>query len=363
MLVGFKVRIYPNKTQEEFLLHCCKQSHKMWNFVVGKWAKEEKLPNCNSFNPIGYNTQNLQEDFIDTLIPKRLYVEVLKRYSLACKRVFKKIGKRPKFHKYNPNKQSFCISSQTIKIKNNTINIPKAQKSNLKLGECPIDMQFLNKYGIETIKELRFTYLYGKWYVSGSSEVNIPEYKKIDNQLGLDWGIKDFMTDNNGNKINYPKSVLRQYQRVNSLKSKLSKKSKDSNNYNKLKLKIEKAYNRFENLKKDFIEQTTTKLAKENNIAIENLTNSKLQFKNKNRRRLIVLYPLNKFIEKLEWKCKKFNREFVKVNPAYTSQDCCVCGKRNINLKLKDRIFKCSCGNIMDRDKNAACNIVARGFC
>ena len=115
--------------------------------------------------------------------------------------------------------------------------------------------------------------------------------------------------------------------------------------------------------KKNFIEQTTTELARENNIAVEDLTNAKILMSNKNRRRLRIIAPLDRFTTTLEWKCKKFGRAFIKVNPAYTSMDCSRCGKRNLELGLKDRVYECSCGNIMDRDVNAACNIVARGFC
>ena len=171
------------------------------------------------------------------------------------------------------------------------------------------------------------------------------------------------MTSSKGDIINYPKTVLRQFYRINSLKSKLSKKVKNSNNHKKLSEKLDKAWTRFENLKKNFIEQTTTQLAKESNIAIEDLTNNKIKESRKNFRRRKLIAPLGRFTTVLEWKCKKFNRDFIKVNPAYTSMDCSRCGKRNFNLKLKDRVYECSCGLELDRDINAACNIVARGFC
>jgi putative transposase len=224
-------------------------------------------------------------------------------------------------------------------------------------------MTFLNKYNIKRIAEPRYTCSYGKWYISGSCEVEIKSLEKTEKQLGLDWGIENFMTSSNGTKINYPRTVLRQFYRINSLKSKLSKKNKDSNNHQKLKEKVNKAYFRLENLKKDFIEQTTTELARKNNIAAEDLTNAKILMSNKNRRRLRIIAPLDRFITALEWKCKKFGRIFIKVNPAYTSMDCSQCGKRNLELTVKDRIYRCSCGLELDRDVNAACNIVARGFC
>ena len=358
MKIGFKVRIYPNKEQEEKLFYYCKASHEMWNYVVAKFKDEKVI--CQSHSIKGFTAKELIDEYGKENIHNRIAVDVLTRYSQAWKRVYNKIGSPPKFHKYNPNKQSFCISSQTIKINDDdTINLSGVKKGR----KCPVDMKFLNKYNIKTITEPRYTCSYGKWYIRGSCEVNIKPLEKTKSQLGLDWGIKDFMTTSNGIKINYPRTVLRQFYRINSLKSKLSKKTKGSNNYQKLKEKLDKAYFRLENLKKDFIEQTTTQLAIENNIAIEDLTSAKILMSNKNRRRLRIIAPLDRFITALEWKCKKFGRIFIKVNPAYTSMDCSRCGKRNLELALKDRTYKCSCGLELDRDINAACNIVARGFC
>ena len=99
-----------------------------------------------------------------------------------------------------------------------------------------------------------------------------------------------------------------------------------------------------------------------NNIAIEDLTNAKIKMSNKNRRRLQMINPLTRFTNILKWKCQKFGTDLYEVNPAYTSQTCSCCGNR-IELTLKDRIFKCSCGNIMDRDINAAINIAAKAIC
>ena len=362
MKIGFKVRIYPNKEQEEKLFYYCKASHEMWNYVVAKFKDEKVI--CQSHSIKGFTAKELINEYKKENIHNRIAVDVLTRYSQAWKRVYNKIGRPPKFHKYNPNKQSFCIASQTIKISDkNTIMLPIPTGVKFKGRQIPIDMTFLNKYNIKTITEPRYTCSYGKWYISGSCEVNVELLEKTEKQLGLDWGIKNFMTSSKGDIINYPKTVLRQFYRINSLKSKLSKKVKNSNNNKKLSEKLDKAYFRFENLKKNFIEQTTTELAKESNIAIEDLTNNKIKESRKNFRRRKMITPLDRFITALEWKCKKFGRIFIKVNPAYTSMDCSRCGKRNLELTLKDRTYKCSCGLELDRDINAACNIVARGFC
>ena len=363
MLKGCKFRIYPTKKQEEILFIYCKYSHIMRNFLVEKF--QEKLPKTNTYGLKDYSEQNLIKDFRDTEIPlpKRLIKGVILNYKYSVERVYKKIGNKPKFHKYKPNKQSFYLPSQTLKIVNFKIKLPAAQGFSVKgKSQIVIDKEHIIKFNISEVKEPRFKYEFGKWYITGSYEVSEPIKQNSSITIGLDWGIKNFMTSSTGEFINYPKSVIREFYRINKLKSLRDKKIRNSNNYNKLSKKVELAYERFENLKKDFIEQTTTKLCRHNNVAIEDLTNAKIRKSNKNRKRLSQIAPLSRFTDTLKWKCKKFGTELYEVNPAYTSQTCSCCGNR-IKLTLKDRTFKCSCGLKIDRDINAAINIAAKSVC
>ena len=363
MLKGCKFRVYPTKEQEEILFIYCKYSHIMRNFLVEKF--QEKLPNVGSFGIIGYKEKDLLNDFGETEIPlhNRIVKGVLLNYANTVQRVYKKIGRKPKFHKYNPNKQSFYLPSQILKVNTFKIKLPAAQGFSVKgKSQIIVDKEYITKFNISEIKEPRFRYEFGKWYITGSYNISEPIKQNGSTIIGLDWGIKNFMTTSFGEFINYPKSVIREFYRINRLKSLRDKKIKNSNNWNKLNNKVQLAYERFENLKRDFIEQTTTRLCRYNNIAIEDLTNAKIRMSNKNRRRLISINPLSRFTDTLKWKCKKFGTDLYEVNPAYTSQTCSCCGNR-IKLALKDRMFKCSCGNIMDRDINAAINIAAKSIC
>ena len=363
MLKGCKFRIYPTKEQEEILFIYCKYSHIMRNFLVEKF--KDNLPKTNAYGLKDQSEQSFMKDFgeVEIPLPKRLIKGVILNYKLSVERVYKKIGNKPKFHKYNPNKQSFYLPSQTLKINNLKIKLPSAQGFSVKgKSQIVVDRKYITKFNISEIKEPRFKYELGKWYITGSYEVSEPIEQNGSTIIGLDWGIKNFMTSSTGEFINYPKSVIREFYRINRLKSLRDKKIKNSNNYNKLDNKVILAYERFENLKRDFIEQTTTRLCRHNNVAIEDLTNAKIKMSNKNRRRLQMINPLTRFTDTLKWKCKKFGTDLHEVNPAYTSQTCSCCGSR-IELTLKDRILKCSCGNIMDRDVNAAINIAAKATC
>ena len=143
--------------------------------------------------------------------------------------------------------------------------MPSARNFSVKgMSKIKIDKNFIEEFQIKEIKEPRFTYKNGKWFVSGCYEIEEPQKQINCNTIGLDWGIKNFMTTSNGEFINYPKSVIRQFYRINRLKSIRDKKIKGSNNWIKINNKVIRAYERFENLKKDFIEQTTTELCKSN---------------------------------------------------------------------------------------------------
>lgn len=362
MIKGCKFRIYPTKEQEEILFNYCWNYHNLWNFVVAKFKDNEKLPLKTIGGIKGFSAAQLREEYKENKIPlpQRLYVGILITYGNATNRVIHKIGRRPKFHKYNKEWQSFYIPSREYKI-SDTIPMPKAQEISFKgISKIKIDTEYCKKFNITSITEPRYIYKNGKWFVSGSYKVEEPIKQKNIDTIGLDWGIKNFMTSSTGEFINYPKSVTREFYRINKLKSLRDKKNKNSNNWNKLNNKVNLAYERFENLKKDFIEQTTTKLCR-HNIAIEDLTNAKIRMSNKNRKRLIQISPLSRFTDTLKWKCQKFGTDLYKVNPAYTSQICSCCGQL-MNLTLKDRSCKCSCGNNIDRDINAAINIAAKAI-
>ena len=359
--IGIKLEILPDKQQEELLFKYCEFAHKARNFLVAKYQNE--APKINKYEIKDYNYLNLIEDInFDIDIPKRMALGVIKNFIFSWERYYKKLSKKPKFHKYNSNKQSFYMSSRNYKIKTKGfVNLPHT--NNLRGISKKIKLKTKLDKNIE-IQNIYFSYQNGKWYISGCYKYEFPEVRQNLEILGLDWGIKNFMTTSKGEIINYPKSVLREYQRIGKLQKVRDKKQLNSNNYKKMQEKIRKTYERMENIKRNFVEQKTTELCKTYNIASEDLTNSKIQLKYKKWRRNQIIYPLYIFEIKLEWKCKKFGSNFYKVNPKNTSRMCSCCGSIKENLTLRDRVYHCEkCGAIIDRDVNAAINIAHKAIC
>ena len=372
MLKGIKIRIYPDKEQEELLLSYCKDYHNMKNFLVAKF--KDNLPNVGKNGIIGYKDKELLQEYeseynCKTELLMRSVRGAIVDYVSGVKRFYQKLSSRPpKFHKYDPNKQSFYIIDCKYLIKNFVIQVPMRKELGQKYKstiskKIPINKKYAIKENITYLKDIRFKYEKGKWYISGCYDVpnvDIDEEKEF---LGLDWGIKNFMTTSESTLINYPKEIVREYYRIRKLSHYLDKKVKNSNNYKRLKKKFDKAYKRMNGLKKNFIHQETTKLARKYHIVIEDISWNQISKGKKRKfiRRMSVLAPKYMFEEQLEWKCKKFGSHFIKVNPRNTSRTCSVCGQIH-DMKLNDRMMICSCGNKMDRDINAAINIKNAGI-
>lgn len=364
MKYGIKMRIYPNKEQEALLFYYCKVAHNSWNYLVSKYKNDKNLPKINSFGLKDYKPNQLKTDMNEN-IPQRIYLGVLKTYADTINRVYHHIGNRPKFHKFNPNKQSFYCSSKTVPVKDHkTIIVVAGVGNSGNRNKVLINQDDLNYYQCTEIIEPRYTYYKGQWYISGCMNKDDVQISKDKEFLGLDWGVKNFYTDNNGRTYNYPKSVVREFQRIKRLQSIRDKKIKNSNNYNKIVIRLNKAYERMNNLKYNFIEQLTTELCKNNHIIIEDIDISDF-FKKKKKfiSRNNMISPKFVFDKTLQWKCHKFGSYFIKVNPKHTSKSCSNCGFVFEELTLKDRIFNCPCcHNIIDRDINAAINIKNRGI-
>ena len=372
MLKGIKIRIYPYKEQEKLLLSYCKDYHNMKNFLVAKF--KDNLTNVGNNNIIGYKDRDLLQEYeseynCKTEMLIRSVRGAITDYVSGVKRFYHKLSsKPPKFHKYDPNKQSFYIVDGKYLVKDYSIRMPIRKELEQKYKsiisrKIPIDKKYIEKEHLTYIKDIRFKYEKEKWYVSGCydvPDVDIDENKEF---LGLDWGIKNFMITSESTLINYPKEIVREYYRIRKISHYLDKKVKNSNNYKKLKQKFDKAYKRMNGLKRNFIHQETTKLARQYHIVIEDISFVQIAQGKKKKfiRRMNVLAPKYMFEEQLEWKCKKFGSHFIKVSPKNTSRTCSVCGQIH-DMKLGDRTMICSCGNKMDRDINAAINIRNAGM-
>lgn len=219
-----------------------------------------------------------------------------------------------------------------------------------------------------TIKTATVCYKYERWFISISVETTPTPI--IDNQqyVGLDWGVSTFITTSDGEKINAPiaeieelKTQKKRYQQYLARKREVFKKLNsdryvESNQYKKARTKLSNIEYRLHNLKDNFLKQTVNYLAKRySHIAIESLSIKSM---------IKGLKSVARMISKIGWynftvMLKRKVVELIKIDRfTPSSQICHECGVIHPKMKdLNNRTLSCCCGNIDDRDVNAAKNI------
>lgn len=202
------------------------------------------------------------------------------------------------------------------------------------------------------------------WYITFG--IDVPEKSNDNNNgktLGVDLGIKTFVTVSDGtvipniNKSKKPKSV---YRKIKYFQRKLARCKKGSKNRIKVVKKLKLLHRKLRYIRNNHIHQATTMLVKTKpaKIVIECL-NVLAMLKNRRLSKAISEAGFYEFARQLEYKCKLYGINFLKANRFFPSSKLCSnCGCKKDKLSLSERTYHCEhCGNVMDRDLNAAINL------
>jgi putative transposase len=272
---------------------------------------------------------------------------------------FKKKGKsdvKMYFVKNNP--QDCCCERHRIKI-------PSLGWVRIKeKGYIPTTKDgYVIKSGSVSIKA-------GRYYVSALVEVS--DNKAVDHfgeGIGIDLGLKDFAIVSNGktyqniNKSARLKKLERQLIREQRCLSRKYEKLKEGEstqkNIQKQKLKVQRLHHKIDNIRTDYINKSIAEIVKTkpSYITIENLNVSGMM-KNRHLSKAVASQKFYEFRTKLKAKCDENGIELRVVDRWYPSSKIChCCGAIKKDLKLSDRIYRCDCGYVEDRDFNAALNL------
>ena len=358
---SYKVRIYPNKKQEELIqktFGCCRF---VYNYYLDKRIKmwEEDRITFNYYDCAKDLTQ-LKKEYEWLKEPDRGSLKYsIKNLECAYVNYFNKYSKYPKFKSKKNNYKSYTTESESIYIDDNHIRLPK-------LGF----VKFRDKYNIQG-RILNVTILQvpsGKYYASiCCTDMILNCVSKTNKQIGLDLGIKDFVITSDGVKYNNPKHLKQSIDKLAKLHKELSRKTKGSSNYEKTRIKLAKQYEKIANQRKDFLQKLTTHLINKNDIiCIEDLDIIDMIQNNVSViRRSIYDVSWNEFVRQLQYKSDWYGKKVIKINRYFaSSQICSCCGyKYSIIKDLSIREWECpNCNTMLDRDINAAINILNEGL-
>ena len=375
LLKSFKTEINPTEEQKVKIRKTIGTCRYIYNFYLAH-NKElhdngEKFMSGKSFS-VWLNNEYLPQN-PDKLWIKEVSSKSVKRSiengCVAFTRFFKHQSAFPNFKKKGRSdvKMYFVKNNpKDCRCERHRINIPSLGWVRMKeKGYFPTTKDgYVIKSGHVSIKADRY-------YVSVLIE--IPNNKIANHSkegIGIDLGLKDFAIVSNGKtykninksaKLKKLEKQLIREQRSLSRKYENLKKGESTQraNIQKQKLKVQKLHHKIDNIRTDYINKTIAEIVKTkpSYITIEDLNVSGMM-KNKHLSKAVASQKFYEFRTKLQAKCKESGIELRVVDRWYpSSKTCHCCGAVRKDLKLSDRIFRCDCGYIEDRDFNAALNL------
>lgn len=373
MFRAIKVRLYPNKAQEQTLnkvLGC-------YRFVYNQMlALKQKEYNDNK-QSLGLT--ELSKYFHGTLLKDEQYSwlkeqntkimkQSIRQMLSAYDKFFKQHNGFPKF-KAKKDKQSALFPIDTISKRN------KFNDRKITLIKYLKDIRFrcsdLYFKRLQTYKdEIRSATLSkaksGNYFLSILIELpqeEVIKFRMTNKHVGIDLGVKDFVITSDGEVFENKHLFKKQESKLARLQRQLSKKQKGSNNRNKQRVIIAKAFEKLTNQKVAYIHSVVNELLTYYDTVFMEDLNVKGMMKNHKLAKSIQEVGFYKFRQMLEDKARNNNKKVVLVDRFYpSSKTCSNCGYKNQGLKLSDRFWTCPvCGEHHDRDLNAAVNILHEG--
>jgi len=202
------------------------------------------------------------------------------------------------------------------------------------------------------------------WYISLTCEIEKSEpLPPTDRAIGVDCGIHHLMTTSDGKIIDNPKWYQESQRRLRILQHGLDRKTQGGMNYERNKKQIAKLHLKITRQREDFFDRLAYHWCKDYDVIVfENLQIANM-VRNKHLSKSILDAGWGYFMERVQVKAQETGSKIVFIPPHYTSKTCSKCGYVFEDLRLSDRWIACpECGLSMDRDHNAAINILNRGL-
>lgn len=353
----YKFRLKPTKDQEILLNKHFGSIRWTYNYFLNQ-RKQEYLDHKKSLN---YNQQSAQLTQLkkqdDTKWLKETNSQAL-QYSLKClegayQNFFMGRGKFPKF-KSRRSRNSFTVN-QHVRSQGKMIHFPKFQEGIKMIMEREIK----GKIKKATISKEPS----GKYFITILTEKQYIPVPKSGKKVGIDLGLKDFLVLSNGSKTKNHRFLKHYLKQLKVQQKHLARKVRGSNRYEKQRIKVAKIHEKITNSRMDVIHKTTKSLVDSYDVIYLEDLNIKGMIKNPKLSRSIQDVSWGKFIETLRYKAQWNDKEVIHIDRFFpSSKTCNKCGWINNSLELNDRNWTCKCGEILDRDVNAAINILKEGL-
>ena len=375
MLKSFKTEINPTEEQKARIRRTIGTCRYVYNFYLGHnkalHDNGEKFMTGKSFS-LWLNNEYIPDNPDKTWI-REVYSKAVKKSiedgCTAFTRFFKHQSDFPKFKKKGKSdvKMYFVRNNpKDCQCERHRLKIPTLGWIRIKeKGYIPTTKDgYMIRSGTVSVKA-------GRFYVSVLVEIpDVNINNNLNEGIGIDLGLKDFAIISNGKtyrNINksaglkkLEKQLIREQRSLSRKYENLKKgESTQRANIQKQRLKVQKLHHKMDNIRTDYINKTIAEIVKTkpSYITIEDL-NVKGMMKNRCLSKAVASQKFYEFRTRLKAKCDENGIELRVADRFYpSSKTCHHCGSVRKNLKLSDRIYRCECGYVADRDLNAALNL------
>ena len=358
MLKVLRYRIYPTKSQISKMVDTLELCRRTYNetLAVRKNAYEQDGKSVSYYETKKLLPQWKEEKPDLKQVHSQVLQEVVKRVDLAYQAFFRRVkeGEKPGYPRFYGRYDSFTYTQSGFSLKPGKLWLSKIGDIKIKLHRAVDgEIQRLNIRRMPT----------GKWFVSFLVEAEPDEsIPKTGLSTGVDVGLKSFITLSNGEHVDNPRFFVQEENALAKAQRKLSKAEKGTLERAKALKVVHRVHERITNKRDDFVQKVSSDLVITYDLIVFEDLNIKGMVKNHCLAKHIADAAWNKLIAATSYKAEWAGKRVELVNPSNTSQICSGCGQ--IVLKdLSERVHKCPfCGLTLDRDHNAAINILRLGL-
>ncbi|MGI0080138.1 MAG: RNA-guided endonuclease InsQ/TnpB family protein [Nitrososphaerales archaeon] len=350
MISTYKFRLYPTRAQAKLMDETLETCRRLYNSLLA-----QRIENGTRFYELSKKLVELKrENKYLKAVHSQVLQDVNLRLDKAYQAFFSGLSKYPRFRrkgKYN----SFAYPQHIIgfNLLGNFLKLGKIGKVRIRLHRAIIG----------TIKRAAIIKDIDQWFVALSVEVEqITKGKKSETSVGVDVGIANIIALSNGEIIPNPKFLSHSGENIKYLQRELSRKKKGSKNRKKAKRALAKSWRKVRRQRDDFSHKLSFKLAKENDTIVFEDLKIQNMVKNHNLASAIMDSTWGKLRQLTAYKAERRGGRVILVNSSGTSQKCSGCGEV-VPKSLSERVHRClRCGLTLDRDINAARNILKGGL-
>jgi len=355
---AFLYRLYPSRPQARLLdatLETCrffyndcleerKTAYEERGETIGKYEQLRRVKERKATNPYA---KNVHSHVLQTVVQ-----DLDKAFDSFFRRV--KAGETPGYPRFKGRNRWHSFGFKEL---GNGFKVDGRRLKLSGIGRVAIRWHRLIEGQIKTLRIVKKA---GKWYAAFSCIVDEPPpLDATGKDIGIDVGLASLITTSEGEKMPHPRLYRSAQRKLRIAQRRVARRTKGGKNRRKAVAILQCQHERISNQRKDFLNKLACDLTtRYDRIALEDLAIARMV--HGNLAKSILDAGWGYLVQRLTYKAASAGRVVVLVDPRYTSKTCSQCGHVFESLSLADRWMNCTCGLSLDRDHNAAMNILKR---